>query len=46
MLTLQYEIYEQMEDEQGQSDRRRGHPVMAWIKPITFNGVKSPIRQL
>lgn len=46
MLTLQYEIYEQMEDEQGKVIDDEGNPVMAWIKHITFTGSKALIRQL
>lgn len=46
MLTLQYEIYEQMEDEQGKVIDDEGKPVMAWIKHITFTGSKALIRQL
>lgn len=44
--TLQYEIYEQMEDEQGKVIDDEGNPVMAWIKHITFTGSKALIRQL
>ncbi|MBR5860724.1 MAG: RNA-directed DNA polymerase, partial [Bacteroidaceae bacterium] len=46
MLTLQYEIYEQMEDEQGKVIDDDGQPVMAWIKHITFTGSKALMRQL
>ena len=46
MLTLQYEIYEQMEDEQGKVIDDEGNPVMAWIKHIPFTGSKALIRQL
>jgi hypothetical protein len=46
MLTLQYEIYEQLEDGQGAVIDDEGQPVMAWIKHITFTGSKALIRQL
>lgn len=46
MLTLQYEIYEQMEDGQGKVIDDDGQPVMAWVKHITFTGSKALIRQL
>lgn len=46
LLTLQYEIYEQMEDSQGKVIDDEGNPVMAWVKHITFAGSKALIRQL
>ena len=46
MLTLQYEIYEQLEDEQGKVIDDDGQPVMAWNKHITFTGSKALMRQL
>lgn len=46
LLTLQYEIYEQVDDEQGKVIDDEGNPVMAWIKHITFTGSKALIRQL
>lgn len=46
MLTLQYEIFEQMQDEQGKVIDDDGQPVMAWVKHITFTGSKALMRQL
>lgn len=46
MLTLQYEIYEQLEDGQGKVIDDDGQPVMAWVKHITFTGSKALMRQL
>lgn len=46
LLTLQYEIYEQMEDEHGKVIDDEGNPVMAWIKHITFTGSKALIHRL
>lgn len=46
MLTLQYEIYENLEDEQGKVIDDDGNPVMGWVKHITFTGSKALMRQL
>lgn len=46
LLTLQYEIYEQVTDEQGGVIDDAGNPVMGWVKHITFTGSKALMRQL
>lgn len=46
MLTLQYEIYEQVEDEHGKVIDDEGNPVMAWVKHITFTGSKALMNRL
>ena len=46
MLTLQYEIYEDLEDEQGKVIDDDGNPVKGWVKHITFTGSKALMRQL
>lgn len=46
LLTLQYEIYEQLTDEQGGVIDDNGNPVMGWVKHITFTGSKALMRQL
>ena len=40
MLTLQYEIYEPLTDEQGTVVDDDGQPVYGWVKHITFTGRK------
>ena len=46
MLTLQYEIYERLTDEQGEMVDDDGQPVYGWVKHITFTGSKALMRQL
>lgn len=46
MLTLQYEIYEQVEDEHGKVVDDDGNPVMDWVKHITFTGSKALMNRL
>ena len=46
MLTLQYEIDEDLEDEQGKVIDDDGNPVKGWVKHITFTGSKALMRQL
>ncbi len=46
MLTLQYEIYEPLTDEQGTVVDDDGQPVYGWVKHITFTGSKALMRQL
>lgn len=45
MLTMQYEIYEQLEDASGKVVDDEGSPVMGWVKHITFTGSKALMRQ-
>lgn len=45
MLTMQYEIYEQLEDASGKVVDDDGNPVMGWVKHITFTGSKALMRQ-
>lgn len=45
MLTIQYEIYEQLEDNSGKIVDDDGNPVMGWVKHITFTGPKALMRQ-
>lgn len=45
MLTIQYEIYEQLEDNSGKIVDDDGNPVMGWVKHITFTGSKALMRQ-
>ena len=46
MLTLQYEIYEPLADEQGTVVDDDGQPIYGWVKHITFTGSKALMRQL
>ena len=47
MLTLQYEIYEQLTTDDGRPQvDDEGQPVKAWVKHITFTGSKALIEQL
>ena len=46
MLTLQYEIFEQLEDANGKIVDDEGNPVKGWNKHITFTGSKALINQL
>lgn len=46
MLTLQYEIREQLRDEQGQLLTENGEPVYGWVRHITFTGSRTLMEQL
>ncbi len=45
-LTLQYDIYEPMTDNNGPVIDDDGRPVMGWVEHITFTGSKALMRQL
>lgn len=45
-LTLQYEIYEQLSDNNGLVIDDDGNPVMGWVEHITFTGSKALMGQL
>ncbi len=46
MLALQYEIREQLRDEQGQLLTENGEPVYGWVRHITFTGSRTLMEQL
>lgn len=46
VLTLQYEICEQLRDDQGQLLTENGEPVYGWVRHIAFTGSRSLMEQL